>query len=335
MQKKCLVCNLPLINSYEDEARRIESLNCYKCGKFYITQEAANEILNNVRDDRKRANLSGWLSENQSTTINLKDVYRLLELPTPDVEEKIQKIMLSLAKNFPDPGATIPDYYHFVSRIIGERNAENFPGKIGLDENKTRGYLELFGKAWCKDIQEFGFLYHTIIISERKFIESIGPSRISPQGWTYINSLKTVNLESRSAFIAMKFSEERKTFCDMWIEPGIYGAGYKPVRIDKEPHNNLIDDEIIANIKRSKFMVADFTENNNGVYYEAGFARGLNIPVIPICEKLFFEHKDIQIHFDVNHYPFILYEEGKGEKLTKSLQLRIEATIGKGNYIKE
>ena len=34
-------------------------------------------------------------------------------------------------------------------------------------------------------------------------------------------------------------------------------------------------DRIIAQIRASKFVVADFTRNRGGVYYEAGFALGL------------------------------------------------------------
>ena len=43
------------------------------------------------------------------------------------------------------------------------------------------------------------------------------------------------------------------------IALAIEDAGYKPVRIDRKDHNNKIDDEIIAEIRRSRFLVADFT----------------------------------------------------------------------------
>ena len=72
------------------------------------------------------------------------------------------------------------------------------------------------------------------------------------------------------------------------IEPALSATGYKAVRIDKKEHNNKIDDEIIAEIRRSRFLIADFTcEPKNvrgGVYYEAGFAQGLGIPVIWTCK---------------------------------------------------
>ena len=46
------------------------------------------------------------------------------------------------------------------------------------------------------------------------------------------------------------------------------------MRIDRHEHVNKIDDEIIAEIRRARFVVADFTHGDTGgrgsVYYEAG-----------------------------------------------------------------
>ena len=76
------------------------------------------------------------------------------------------------------------------------------------------------------------------------------------------------------------------------IEPALSNSGYRAMRIDRKEHNNKIDDEILAEIRRSRFVVADFTCGmvtgqgdtvaipRGGVYYEAGFAQGLEPPVI-------------------------------------------------------
>ncbi len=75
---------------------------------------------------------------------------------------------------------------------------------------------------------------------------------------------------------------------DAALEAGIFSAikntGYKPVRIDRKEHLNKIDDGIIAEIRRSRFIVTDFTTGDDGlprgVYYETGFAHEFNIPMI-------------------------------------------------------
>ena len=108
------------------------------------------------------------------------------------------------------------------------------------------------------------------------------------------------------------------------LQVGIMRAGYKPLRVDRVEHVNRIDDEIIARIKTSLFVVADFTGHRGGVYFEAGFALGLNLPVIWTCRK-----DDIaKLHFDIRQYNTIDWDDY--EELAGRLQHRIEATMGKG-----
>jgi nucleoside 2-deoxyribosyltransferase len=112
------------------------------------------------------------------------------------------------------------------------------------------------------------------------------------------------------------------------IAPSLMDAGYKPIRIDRKDHNNKIDDEIIAEIRRSRFLVADFTQGETGarggVYYEAGFAHGLNIPVIFTCR----EDVIANVHFDTRQYNHITWKSP--EELRVRLAQRIAATIGDG-----
>ena len=133
--------------------------------------------------------------------------------------------------------------------------------------------------------------------------------------------------ESTNAFIAMWFHPSRSEF-DAAIERAIHDAGYIPSRIDHEEHLNKIDDEIIARIRQSKFLVADVTGQRNGVYFEAGFMLGLGRPVIWVCEEADLKN----IHFDTRQYNTILYKSA--DDLRTRLQFRIEANLGKGPHLK-
>ena len=108
------------------------------------------------------------------------------------------------------------------------------------------------------------------------------------------------------------------------IAVAVREAGYKAVRIDREQHANRIDDEIIGRIKGSRFMVADFTGQRAGVYFEAGFMAGLGRAVIWMCKKEDLE----QVHFDTRQYNFIDYEGVAEAK--KRLYDRIVAIVGEG-----
>ena len=117
------------------------------------------------------------------------------------------------------------------------------------------------------------------------------------------------------------------------IEPAIREAGYSPFRIDQKPDLVKIDDEIMAEIRQSRFLIADFTQHEGeargGVYFEAGFAEGLAIPVIYTCRKDVVDAGNL--HFDTRQYAHIVWQTP--EELRVGLLNRIRARIGQGPLI--
>ena len=131
---------------------------------------------------------------------------------------------------------------------------------------------------------------------------------------------------SRKAFIATWFDDDVLTAYENAIVPAVSRWGYDPIRIDRREHNNKIDDEIISEIRRAKFIVADFSCGSDGVrggvYYEAGFASGLGKPVIFTVRA-----SDLnRVHFDTRQFNHIVWETK--EDLRVVLENRIGATIG-------
>lgn len=148
--------------------------------------------------------------------------------------------------------------------------------------------------------------------------------------------------DSNKGFVAMKFGKSPQwtdkngklheegerdldEFYDDLIAPAIERAGFEPVRIDRTLHNKKIDDEILVQIRKSKFVVCDLTYENLGAYYEGGFAQGLGKEVFFICEKEFFDSHPP--HFDLNHHVTALYERGKEEEFIRELAARIENNV--------
>jgi len=72
------------------------------------------------------------------------------------------------------------------------------------------------------------------------------------------------------------------------------------------------------------------TGQRGGVYYEAGFARGLNIPVIWTIQDRFIKKGNDEvpevetIHFDTRQYNFIVWKDAAD--LKEKLIIRIRAT---------
>lgn len=91
--------------------------------------------------------------------------------------------------------------------------------------------------------------------------------------------------------------------------------------MDLKEHNQKICDAIIAEIRKSRFLVADFTGHRGGVYFEAGYALGLGIPVIWTCREDDLE----KTHFDTRQYNHVVWKDEKD--LFEKLKRRIEATV--------
>jgi nucleoside 2-deoxyribosyltransferase len=145
---------------------------------------------------------------------------------------------------------------------------------------------------------------------------------VTAKGWNRVSELeKNMKRDSHQAFVAMWFSQEMEEPYEHAIYKAVEDTGYKAIRIDKKEHNNKIDDEIIAEIQKSKFLIADFTGNRGGVYFEAGYAMGLGKPVIWMVRE---DHLS-SVHFDTRQYSHIVWKDE--DDLYSKLFNRIRATI--------
>lgn len=150
---------------------------------------------------------------------------------------------------------------------------------------------------------------------------------VTIDGYSHIAEVAS-SRDLAQAFVAMWFDKSMDAIFDNGLKPGIKDAGYCAFRIDRKPDLDKIDDEIIAEIRRSRFLVADFTQGEDGarggVYYEAGFAYGLDIPVIYTCRSDMVD----KLHFDTRQYAHIVWDNP--EYLRGELRNRIISRIGVG-----
>ncbi len=170
-----------------------------------------------------------------------------------------------------------------------------------------------------RDESQYGDL--VFMAAEMGFFDQT-TKRITAAGWQRIEALRAVNRDSRQAFVAMWFDSSLDDAWTHGFKPGIERSKYfSALRIDRKEHNNKIDDEIVAEVKRSGLLVADFTGHRGGVYFEAGLAQGHGIPVIWTCR----EDAIKDAHFDTRQYSHILWKAP--EDLVEALDRRIRATV--------
>lgn len=147
--------------------------------------------------------------------------------------------------------------------------------------------------------------------------------RFTHQGLNEIDRIGAENNQSNYGFVAMSFSEKTKPIRAA-IKTAIKNAGYEPSIVDEQLANNdqTIPDKIFSSIKEARFCVADFTEHKNGVYFEAGYAVGLGIPVFYTCQEDDFHDN---AHFDIKQLQQILYKTP--DELREKLEEKIKAWI--------
>ena len=144
--------------------------------------------------------------------------------------------------------------------------------------------------------------------------------RLTSKGWDRINELRSRQVDSSRAFVAMWFDPSLDSAWEEGFRLALEESGYDAIRIDREQFNDKIDDRIIADIRRSGLLVADVTGHRQGVYFEAGFAMGLAIAVIWTCRE-----DDIEnAHFDTRQYNHIVWDSA--QDLRTKMTNRIEAT---------
>ena len=146
--------------------------------------------------------------------------------------------------------------------------------------------------------------------------------RITYEGLNYFIKLTDEGNNSKKCFVAMSFRIATKEIRQA-IKEALDETGFEAIIIDEQNINSdkTINDEIIANLKRCKFCIADFTFHSNGVYFESGFALGQGKKVIYTCRQDEFNNA----HFDIRPLQHIIYYTP--QKLKKDLKNKIEAWI--------
>lgn len=144
---------------------------------------------------------------------------------------------------------------------------------------------------------------------------------LKPKGWEQVQPGAGVGIPGK-CFVAMSFDESLKDAYEHGIYPAVKeDCKMDPVRVDFVEHNEKICDKIVAEIRTCQFLVADVTLQRAGVYFEAGFAMGLDRPVIWTCREDDFKN----VHFDTRQYNHIVWKEPKD--LRTKLTDRIRATV--------
>ena len=303
--------------TYDPERETYEVTDSERAFTGYKIRKLLLDRFVKKMSDSKKAQLTTWLIDQ----LNRGN----------DQPEITHGVLLEIERKRPLPIHVRAD--RLLKLISIATRSEQLGEFVGFSQSRCAGL------AWSESTVQSDIGYLLNYLEKKDWLERDPLSsrvgvptsfRVSVEGHTRVDELQREENQpdSSQAFVAMWFDESMNEAFEHGVRPAIDESGYNPLRIDRKEHINKIDDEIIAEIRRSRFLVADFTHGDDGarggVYYEAGFARGLNIPVIPTCREDAME----TLHFDTEHYNHIVWTTPA--ELRVKLKNRILAVIGEG-----
>lgn len=343
----CPICYERIAESFETQSGTLLLYKCQRCGEYYIDRILVGLNKSAWYDVRHLA--SAWVKrENKSGAI---PVFGKNARGFADVDSSEWWSGQFSYLGLPE---TTSEKMNALLVAFGEHTKGNYNARFSLS-------LKFVPEIGAKNLEEIEGL--TLFLLQAGYLNSVGSKdvgiyRISASGWLHIDELRRFTAKTNSAFVAMWFDSTTMKYREAVLAAISY-CGYKPLIIDQQEYNDFIMNQVISSIKQSRFLVADFTSRpeiekdgkvrsgvRGGVYWEAGMAYGLGMPVIHTCE----DHKDSfnRIHFDVNQYNTIFWKPEElvvnirpldrsypDPNFAEKLSARILATIGKGSYTPE
>jgi nucleoside 2-deoxyribosyltransferase len=301
---QCPVCHLPedvLRFSGSGDRLRIE---CPRCGPYMISRT----VMDILRPRSPSFALSAWIRAQEGAS----EVPWLLSSELEQIEQNL-------------PRYSVSEKQLVLLRVIEKRT--QFAGakvQIAMPYD--------FTLAWLASVEELQYIMRALMARDLLAIEKYSDPKdsfsheatITPRGWDYLDEHAKPAQIANQAFVAMAFADELRPAWTDGLAPGLTAAGFHPYRVDVEPHLDRIDAKIVAEIKNSRFLVADVTLQRPGVYFEAGFAIGLGLPVFWSVR----EDELANVHFDTRQYNHIVWKSPK--HLRDQLTPFVVAIVGRG-----
>ncbi|WP_394653065.1 hypothetical protein [uncultured Sphingomonas sp.] len=288
-------------------------------GGKYLCQPHFSEMVSHWSPIDK-AKISTWVTDQERLGIYYPALH----------ERAVSKIAEARPIRF---GIKVDRFFEYLARSsyrVGEAIIPYSPALTNQIEQIQQCIMRWIEAANMQELT--GFL--SALVADELIEYVANQPRLTGKGMMRLDMLDQGAVNTDQVFVAMWFGEEMSMAYEEGIVPGLADAGYRAFRIDQSEHANKIDDEIIAEIRRSRFLVADFTagsitvENDThfiprgGVYYEAGFAQGLGLPVIWTVRS----DQINAVHFDTRQFNHIVWNDP--EDLRVRLTRRVQAVIG-------
>jgi len=332
----CPICGEKLLRTTHDQTRSAESFDelyeCDRCGAF--TFEQGKKLPRSL--DSYRHLVSAFVyRENRRKN---RPAFFAKDFTASGWIERFQRM------GFPETVAEKTD----ASLVELERRAP-----IGSDTTPKDAMQEsnFVSAVAARNMRELNDLWRLLL--DREFVEPRS-GRITAKGYEHLEKITRSPRHSDSAFVALWY-DDTTADCRLAIASAIEHCGYSAIIMNQIQFSDFIMNQIIASIRRSRFLVADFTAlpesddqrhpkvrggSRGGVYWEAGMAYGLGLPVLHTCRDDTDSRR--RTHFDIDQYNTMFWTDGEdlipgirpgtpdNPRLAERLAALILAEVGQG-----
>jgi nucleoside 2-deoxyribosyltransferase len=308
MSARCILCGLAATS--QPWGGTLFRVICPRCGSYAVLHPDAPVIEGRLQPEH-RPMFSEWVyQQNRLNGSNRPPLIKPSEIPAIASRHKL----------------TFSERVDRLLAYLLEKSSGQPGSNVDVHDYQVHAALQTFEDAYVSHIvhylhQEQILNFHASSPAKARSSFNV---QLTPKGIMRAEELVRARTASAQGFVAMWFTEATSEAWDKGFRKAIEAAGYAALRIDKAEHVNKICDEIISEIRKSRFVVADFTGQRGGVYFEAGYALRRDIPVIWTCSK----DNLPNLHFDIRQYNCIDWVTP--DELSQRLKARIEALLGEG-----
>lgn len=243
-------------------------------------------------------------------TRNYEDYVDIPIIHADKPDDFLETIALELNHQNPSSLVALTQKHLFRCKILDEAEAYLWIRPLVEEE-----YLETHEKVSGGGTRLRKFEDHPFVSTEPNSLARPQTLlRLTAKGWGRARRIHE-NLGARQAFVAISFSHAERNQIEGAIREACKTAGgYEAHAVDRKEYLGSIPDRILAEINRSRFVVADFTEfddaakqhtRNAGVHFEVGYAEGRGIPVIMTVQR---NALKTCVHFDLKHKNLIVWK---------------------------
>ncbi len=308
----CPVCNYPSnVKTWDYEFRF--NVNCPRCGSFCLTETAKHKLESlEATENDWRWKLSYWLrrgyKENERVEVDRNVLMKVIgDIRLPRPKEQSSNLIQWLSRELKHPEDTKTIDALILASIVGCKDEAGV--QYIAEHLKSKGYIK-YGI-----LPEFG--------NSGQFNIMIG---LTFEGWNQVEEINNSIDSGNIAFMAMQYgdSSHNKIF-SIHFKEAVAKAGFDLRRLDEILKAGLIDNQLRIEIRNARLLLADLTNDNNGAYWEAGYAEGLGKPVIYLCERSHFDK--FKTHFDTEHHTTIIWDKNNLDEALEKLKATIRATF--------